>query len=692
MDSCAEDYKYLANGGLWIEENALSLVQSSTNKERIPAGFTREYRVLTEVCANMGSGFLLLNRHGRVTYSNPSALRLLHVNKYDPAVLQHFDVRQHLLSLATDPKKVREELDQVWQHPDQECSADLALADAAVYWLRMRSFPVRDNHGDLLGRGVLLDDITLERSMAESRSETLAMAAHELKTPLAIINGCATTLLGGSARWEPAIQREMLQMIDSQTDRLYDVLNTLLDVWRFDAGTQPLRLAQIQLSELLLQTVKRWQSQAPDFQFILDLPPGVPPVVCDALRIEQVLNHLLNNAVNYSPTNKMIRLQLEANEAEVRVSVTDEGIGIAAEHLDRIFDRFYRIQSNEQEPSPLPLQKTADLSAEKVGTRFIASASPASAFPASISPASMGAGLGLAAARATIEAHNGKIWADSPGPGLGSTFFFTLPFAPRTPMLTQPLPALTDSATASHSKTHSSSLKQDRRIRILVAENDARFARYIRANLEEQQYRVQTVTHGIQLLRQIDLEEPDVLILSTHLADMSALELLQRVREFSRTPVMILCNDCDEDERVQFFDLGCDDLLIKPFGIKEMLARIRALLRRQVPSTEQTEKQQSIFMTGDLLIDYAQHLVTLGGKPVQLSRTEYKLLSVLAQNVGMVMTHELLLERVWGPEYNRDVDFIWVYISRLRRKIEADSRSPKYILTVPDVGYKLAKL
>ena len=187
------------------------------------------------------------------------------------------------------------------------------------------------------------------------------------------------------------------------------------------------------------------------------------------------------------------------------------------------------------------------------------------------------------------------------------------------------------------------------------------------------------------------LEEPDVLILSTHLADMSALELLQRVREFSRTPVMILCNDCDEDERVQFFDLGCDDLLIKPFGIKEMLARIRALLRRQVPSTEQTEKQ-SIFATGDLLIDYAQHLVTLGGKPVQLSRTEYKLLSVLAQNVGMVMTHELLLERVWGPEYNRDVDFIWVYISRLRRKIEVDSRSPKYILTVPDVGYKLAKL
>jgi DNA-binding response OmpR family regulator len=116
------------------------------------------------------------------------------------------------------------------------------------------------------------------------------------------------------------------------------------------------------------------------------------------------------------------------------------------------------------------------------------------------------------------------------------------------------------------------------------------------------------------------------------------------------------------------------------------------LLRRNSASTEPTSPTQSLFSTGDLTIDHAQHLVTMKGEPVQLSRTEYKLLSVLAQNVGMVVTHELLLEKVWGPEYNRDVDFIWVYISRLRRKVEVNSRQPKYILTVPDVGYKLAKI
>jgi DNA-binding response OmpR family regulator len=234
-------------------------------------------------------------------------------------------------------------------------------------------------------------------------------------------------------------------------------------------------------------------------------------------------------------------------------------------------------------------------------------------------------------------------------------------------------------------------LKSDRRLRVLLAEKDPRLTRYLRANLEEQQYRVQVVHHGLQLLRQLDLEESDIILLSMQLSDMSGVELLQRLREFSQAPVVMLCDDCDEDERVQLFDLGCDDLVLKPFGMKELLARVRALLRRQaMPSEQQT--MPSVFVTGDLVIDYAQHLVTVQGNVVQLSRTEYKLLSTLAQNVGMVVTHELLLEKVWGPEYNRDIDFIWVYISRLRRKVESNSRRPKYILTVEGVGYKLAKL
>ncbi|WP_165423638.1 ATP-binding protein [Ktedonosporobacter rubrisoli] len=627
------------------------------NIDIIPAGFTREYRVLAEVCASMSSGFVLLNQQEHMVYSNPSAQRLLGLYQGNQATAEDFDIRQHLLSLVADPRQARSELELAWSHSEREYATDLALADVAVRWLRVRVFPVHSERGYMLGRGVIFDDITLERSALETRRETLALAAHELKTPLAIIKGCATTLLGGSARWDPAMQREMLQMIDAQSDRLYDVLNTLLDMWRLDTGAQPLRLTQVHIPELLQQLVKRWHLQAGSHRFVLDVYPSLPMVTCDVVRVEQALNHLLENAVTYSSSGSVVTIRAEANDVEVRIGVSDEGVGIAAEQLDRIFDRFYRGKQQEEH--------------------------------------SDGSGLGLAAARATVEAHGGRIWADSLGVGQGATFYFTLPFMPRA-LTTAAPPAALVAGTAEVPALPKQSgrpalFRRDRRVRVLLAESDSRLTRYLRANLEEQQYRVQTVSHGVQFLRQLDLEEPDVILLSTRLADMSGVELLQRLREFSRTPVIMLADECDEDERVQIFDLGSDDLVVKPFGMKELLARVRALLRRQPSNTEPTNNQTN-FSTGELTIDYAQHLVTVKGRTVQLSKIEYKLLSVLAQNVGMVVTHELLLEKVWGPEYNRDVDFIWVYISRLRRKLEEDSRRPKYIVTVPDVGYKLVKL
>jgi DNA-binding response OmpR family regulator len=226
---------------------------------------------------------------------------------------------------------------------------------------------------------------------------------------------------------------------------------------------------------------------------------------------------------------------------------------------------------------------------------------------------------------------------------------------------------------------------------VVVVENDPRMARYLRAHLEEQRYQVQVVSHGLQFLRQLDLKEPDLILLASNTSDISGGEILQRLREFSHIPVLMLCDDGDEDEHLRYLDTGADDFVVKPFSIKELLARVRVLLRRRA-ANEPVAAGETLFTTGELLIDFAQHQVSIEGQPVQLSRTEYKLLTVLAQNVGRVMTHELLLERVWGSEYNREVDFIWVYISRLRRKIEVDPRHPRYILTIPDVGYKLVKL
>ena len=656
----------------WTEENALPPFTISLNAPGSP-GSMHPYAVLEGVATNMRSGLILLNREEQVAYSNPSAERLLGISLREMLEQPIFDVRKQLLSLAAHPDSARQELDRIWLHLEEEQAADLALTDAAVRWLRIQSFPVRDEPGNVLGRGVLLDDITLERASVQTRSETLALAAHELKTPLAIIKGCATTLLGNTLRWDPAMLREMLQMIDTQADRLHDVLNTLLDVWRLDAGVQQLQLSPVRIVELLGQLVERWRKNAPRHTFVLRVPEEPLLVQCDILRIEQAVNHLLNNAVTYSPVGSTIKIHLETNELEACLSIIDQGIGIAPEHIERIFHRFYRVQQREERP--------------------------------------VGSGLGLAVVRATVEAHAGKIWAESPGIGQGAVFTFTLPLFPPAAATTPTL-----SVTAAHAQTtrqastspaasmldtpatsgtlplpHTGPLRANPRINIVVVEQNPRIARYLRANLEEQQYRVHIVSQGLQFLRQLDLQEPDLVLLATGVGDISGPELLQRLREFSHIPVLMLCHDSsDEDERLRYLDMGADDFVVKPFSMKELLARVRVLLRRRVSGEERAT--ESIFTTGDLVIDFAQRQVFVQDRQVQLSRTEYKLLHTLAQNVGRVMTHELLLERVWGAEYNREVDFIWVYISRLRRKIEADPRHPRYILTIPDVGYKLAKL
>lgn len=250
------------NDSWWPEENALPTPPTSSETARgtgelyaLSKDFEQEHSILTGIAANMRSGFILLNAAEQVAYSNPGAERLLGINGSILRQQGSFDVRKRLVSLAVDPNSAQTELDRIWHHPEQEGFTDLALADAAVRWLRVLSFPVRDDPGRLLGRGVLLDDITLERAATQTRNETLALAAHELKTPLAIIKGCATTLLGSSTRWDPSMLREMLQMIDTQTDRLHDILNTLLDVWKLDAGAHNLRLSQVNIAWLLKQVI-----------------------------------------------------------------------------------------------------------------------------------------------------------------------------------------------------------------------------------------------------------------------------------------------------------------------------------------------------------------------------------------------------------------------------------------------------
>ncbi len=230
-----------------------------------------------------------------------------------------------------------------------------------------------------------------------------------------------------------------------------------------------------------------------------------------------------------------------------------------------------------------------------------------------------------------------------------------------------------------------------KKITIVAADDDPQLLRLVTRNLELEGYDVIPVSDGQQALEQIESRMPDLVILDVMMPKMDGFTVCQRVREYSTVPIIILTARGQEQDKVRGLDLGADDYLTKPFSVDELLARVRAVLRRsQLMAKEHTQGLQAMFSIGDLTIDYSQHLVTLAGQEVPLTPTEYSILAYLAQNAGRVVTQDLLLERVWGAEYVGESHMLQVNINRLRHKLEADPAHPRYILTKVGVGYYLA--
>jgi DNA-binding response OmpR family regulator len=228
---------------------------------------------------------------------------------------------------------------------------------------------------------------------------------------------------------------------------------------------------------------------------------------------------------------------------------------------------------------------------------------------------------------------------------------------------------------------------------ILIADDDPQLLRLMMRNLQLEGYEVLAASDGQQALEEIEQNSPDLVLLDVMMPKMDGFTVCHRVRQFSAVPIIIVTARGQDQDKVRGLDLGADDYLAKPFSVEELLARVRAVLRRsQLSAEESAQGLQATMTTGTLTIDYSQHLATLAGKELALTPTEYRILAYLAQNAGRILTQDLLLEQVWGAEYLGDSHLLQVNINRLRHKIEADPTSPHYILTKVGVGYALAML
>jgi len=219
--------------------------------------------------------------------------------------------------------------------------------------------------------------------------------------------------------------------------------------------------------------------------------------------------------------------------------------------------------------------------------------------------------------------------------------------------------------------------------RVLVVDDEPQFLRALATNLRGAGYEVETATSGAEALAAAGLRPPDVVILDLLLPDRSGTDVCRELRTWSDAPIVLVSAVGEDEEKIKALDAGADDYVTKPFAIGELLARLRAVLRRAGGPGE------PVITVGPITVDLEKHSVAVDGRPVHLTPHEFRLLRLLAQNEGRLLTHRSILREVWGPGYGDESNYLHVYVSQLRRKLEPDPARPRFLLTEPGAGYRL---
>ena len=478
---------------------------------------------------------------------------------------------------------------------------------------------------------VTLQDLTPLEELERLRSEFLGMVSHELRAPLTSIKGSTATVLGASPDLPPAEMLQFFRIIDGQADHMRSLISDLLDAGSIEAGTLSVTPEPSEVSGLVDQARNTFLSGGSRHTVLIDLAPDLPRAMADRPRIVQVLTNLLSNAARNSPESSPIQVAAELDDVYVEISVSDQGRGVSAEELPRLF------------------QKHTGLGGE--GER-----------------GHRGNGLGLAICKGLVEAHGGRIRAASGGPGQGARFTFTLPLAEEAG----------DGAARDPRRSHS--LRPGRE-RILVVDDDPEALRFMRNALTEAGYTPILTGDPRQLPHILSAENPHLVLLDLVLPETDGIELMSRLPELANRPVIFISGYQRDETVARALELGAADYIVKPFSPTELTARIRAALRRHL--------EPQPFVLGELTIDYDRRRVTLGGQPVELTLTEYELLRLLSVNRGRVLTYDVLIEQVWGED-SVPPTAVRTFVKNLRRKLGDRAGQPTYIRTVRGVGYRMA--
>ena len=529
-----------------------------------------------------------------------------------------------LVKLMSNATSVRAE-EIVLQVPDGRSVTTLVNATA-----------VRAEDGTVESMVVTLQDLAQLEELERLRAQFLGMVSHELRAPLTSIKGSTTTVMSTAPAPNLAEVLQFIRIIDEQADHMRSLISDLLDAGHIESGTLSVSPEPSEVAGLVDQARNTFLSGGGRHTVHIDLPLDLPRVMADPQRVVQIINNLLANAALNSPESAPIRISATHEGVHVLISVVDEGRGVSADLLPNLFRKHVRVGGDR-------------------GIR--------------------GSGLGLAICKGLVEAHGGRIRAESDGDGQGARFSFTIPVATAA--------GIGAAGGFAQMTSHSPHTDQER-TRILVVDDDPQTLRYVRDALSAAGYSPLVTGDPREVPRLVRTKRPGLVLLDLMLPGTDGIELMRNVPEMADLPVIFISGYKRDETVARALKMGAADYIVKPFSTTELTARVQAALNQRYGSSQ-------TFRLGDLAIRHEDRKVTVAGQPVRLTATEYALLRVLSVNAGRVLTYDSLLRQVWARGDSSDHRVVHAYVRRLRRKLGDDAARPAYVFTVRQVGYRMPK-